>query len=514
LPDVNDDTDRIERRPPDRVDSCQLVPSTMLPLLISLSFLAPAALAAIVEQETRHQPVERQSLVTRGKGYLAAPVHAYKGTPKLPRRLKSRQETEPLENHQLGTTYTVDIEIGTPGQTVTVILDTGSPDLWVNPTCSTSGQPAYCRQFPRFDPSESSSLVDDGFRGTLRYGKGNVSLAYVTDTITIGSAQITEQMFGVARESHDIPMGILGLSTAVDPERGAEYPYVLDTMAEQGLINSRAFSLDLRAVDTPEGAIIFGGVDTRKFIGALAKLPIVEPQHTPLGADRYYVNLTAVGITYPNGSTEKSGDFELPIFLDSGGTLSQVPPNIFQAIGQSVPTAQFDPASGFYLADCSIKDEPGSVDFSFGDKTIRVAYPDFIWEVEGFCVVGVLPTEDEPIFGDTFLRAAYVVYDQENRNLHIAQAANCGTDIIEIGTGPDAVPSSTGQCTTTATRTDDGGGTRTGSPDGNTTDRPGPGGGSDNPDPNQSSNPAAPMKTVGVAAMAALVAINVGAMAM
>lgn len=64
---------------------------------------------------------------------------------------------------------------------------------------------------------------------------------------------------------------------------------------------------------------------------------------------------------------------------------------------------------------------------------------------------------------DTFLRAAYgelrdpavksllligisVVFDQENKNLHVANAANCGTNLIAIGNGPDAVPSVTGEC--------------------------------------------------------------------
>lgn len=57
---------------------------------------------------------------------------------------------------------------------------------------------------------------------------------------------------------------------------------------------------------------------------------------------------------------------------------------------------------------------------------------------------------DEPVLGDTFLRAAYVVYDQDNRNLHLAQAANCGTSLVAISTGADAVPSVTGDCTATA----------------------------------------------------------------
>ena len=64
------------------------------------------------------------------------------------------------------------------------------------------------------------------------------------------------------------------------------------------------------------------------------------------------------------------------------------------------------------------------------------------------CVHAVEPNTcvEEPVLGDSFLRAAYVVYDQDNRNLHLAQAANCGTELVAIGKGADAVPSIAGGC--------------------------------------------------------------------
>ncbi|KAK3332881.1 aspartic peptidase domain-containing protein [Cercophora scortea] len=393
----------------------------MLPFLLSLSLLAPAA-------------------------FIRAPINALPGLPKL----KRRQEEIDVANQKAGTSYTIDFEIGTPAQKVTLILDTGSPDLWVNPTCETSGQPEYCASFPVFDYNSSTTIVDLKVADVLSYGKGNVTIEYVTDTVTIGSAVIKKQILGIGFGSHDIPMGILGLSTSVNPDPAASYPYVLDNMATQGLINSRAFSLDLRSVDNPNGAIIFGGVDTGKFIGTLEKLPILDPADTPSGADRYWVTLAGVGLTFPNGSSETgSNSLDIPIFLDSGGTLSRLPTKVFNWIGENIPGAQFDTASGFYIVDCSLASQEGSVDFLFGSKTIQVAWADFIWEIQGVCVVGVLPEDTEPVFGDSFLRAAYVVYDQDNRNLHLAQAANCGSTIVAIKSGKDAVPSSAGECKTT-----------------------------------------------------------------
>lgn len=166
-------------------------------------------------------------------------------------------------------------------------------------------------------------------------------------------------------------------------------------MVEQGLIDSRAFSLDLRDVDSPDGSVIFGGVDTGKFIGELQKCPIIEPQDSPSGADRYWIYLTGLGMTLPSGESGLvgGGELELPVFLDSGGTMTRLPTEVFVAVGSVFPGAQYDSESGYFLVDCDVGDNSGSVDFVFGEKIISVAFDDFIWRVPGMedtCVLGVL----------------------------------------------------------------------------------------------------------------------------
>jgi hypothetical protein len=195
-------------------------------------------------------------------------------------------------------------------------------------------------------------------------------------------------------ESYDIPVGILGLSPPTSDAQ-TQYSFVLDSMADQGLIESRAFSLDLRNVDDPNGSVIFGGIDTGKFIGSLEKCPILDAAETPSGADRYWITMTGVGITLPDGESQSSDAIEVPVFLDSGGTLSRLPTPIYQAIGDSFPGAQLDQSSGFYYVDCDVGQQPGSVDFTFNNKKIAVPYADFIWEADaGQCVVGLLPNDD------------------------------------------------------------------------------------------------------------------------
>lgn len=149
----------------------------MLPLVFS-SLLAPALANAAVAS---HAPRPR-SIVTRGEGYIRATINPITGIPNLRRRATEAD----VINQQDGTRYAIDVEIGTPPQTLTLILDTGSPDLWVNPRCDTTFDPQDCASYPQFDYTKSSSLKTSGFADILSYGKGNVTIEYVADTVSIG----------------------------------------------------------------------------------------------------------------------------------------------------------------------------------------------------------------------------------------------------------------------------------------------------------------------------------------
>jgi hypothetical protein len=126
-------------------------------------------------------PYLRSQVTTHRDGSGAVP-----GWSKIRRAGSKRQDSTPLENQQGGTSYTIDIEVGTPPQRVTLIIDTGSSELWMNPTCETSGQPKYCQSFAQFDYTSSSTINDTGYSNLLAYGKGNVTIEYVTDVVSIG----------------------------------------------------------------------------------------------------------------------------------------------------------------------------------------------------------------------------------------------------------------------------------------------------------------------------------------
>lgn len=199
---------------------------------------------------------------------------------------------------------------------------------------------------------------------------------------------------------------------------------------------------------------------------------------------RYWVTLDTITLTSSDGSSTPISTEAFAVVLDSGNSLSRLPQDVVTALGSSFPTAQLDSSSGFYVVDCDVANSAGSVDFKFAGKTISVLYKDVIFQGStNECVLGVVPMGAQcglfwfstpstltispftrvlnrtperltapiialgvAILGDTFLRAAYAVFDQDNMNIHLAQAANCGQNLVVISSGPNAVPSVTGKC--------------------------------------------------------------------
>ncbi|KAI0414220.1 aspartic peptidase domain-containing protein [Xylaria grammica] len=237
------------------------------------------------------------------------------------------------------------------------------------------------------------------------------------------------------------------------------YPLIVDSLTTQGLSTTRLFSLDLGRQNSPGAAItgelVFGGVDTNRYAGMLQKVP------TDPSDPHYRVTLNSLAHR-PPGATVATPfiDANLPVsvIIDSGTTLSLLPESVVSKVAAQFPGAQSDGAGG-YRVDCAYQSRDGSVEFSFlagtGTVTINVSYNDFIWNSGGDCFLGVWTSTDLGVWilGDTFLRGAYVTFDQTNNALFMSNYVSCGdgSNLISVPAGPDAAANIPGACVVAAT---------------------------------------------------------------
>ncbi|CAK7215172.1 hypothetical protein SCUCBS95973_002391 [Sporothrix curviconia] len=328
--------------------------------------------------------------------------------------------------------YYAKLNFGTPAQAQYVQLDTGSFELWVNPTCTTglsAGDASFCEAVGHFDTSSSSTFASLGVGKQLQYGIGSANITYVTDDISLpGTSSVLSQVqFGVATSTTDEFSGILGIGYGLGLT--TRYPNFVDELALQNVTKVKAFSLALGSKTEQEGVIVFGGVDTSKFAGKLARLPITPAKFSPDGVPRYWVNMTGMSLTTPAGASKAYADSALQVFLDSGSTLTLLPTDLANSIASDFGATDGPNSDGFYTVDCSLVAAAGtgSLDFAFAGTTIRVPYSELIRQSGSACMLGLQASTDFVLLGDTFLRSAYVVIDQTDNVVWMAPYTNCGS---------------------------------------------------------------------------------------
>ncbi|KAI0517040.1 aspartic peptidase domain-containing protein [Xylaria bambusicola] len=361
-----------------------------------------------------------------------------------------------------GAAYLAELTIGTSKdgkkQVIDLLIDTGSFEMWVNPTCSKANVPEFCEAFGHYDPRRSSTSQRLNGRFMIKYGSGQVAGDYYKDDIYISGAKIENQQFGVANSSELVWFGILGLAHG-QGNGFINYPVLIDSITAKGLAKTKMFSMDLGNQISPGGAVVgelvFGGVDTNKYSGLLKKV------RTDPGDPHYRVTLNSLAHR-PPGSTKSTPfiDSNLPVsvIIDSGTTLSLLPEPVVEKIAAQFPGAQPDGAGG-YKIDCSYQSLDGSVDFSFfsesGPVTINVVYRDFIWNSGGDCFLGVWSSNELGlwILGDTFLRGAYIAFDQTNNALFMSNYVSCGdgqSNLVTVPAGPNEAAKIPGACNVAA----------------------------------------------------------------
>ncbi|PWY95964.1 acid protease [Aspergillus sclerotioniger CBS 115572] len=366
-----------------------------------------------------------------------------------PQRKRSTASAE-LVNLAANLGYTMNLTLGTPGQAVSVTLDTGSSDLWVN-----AGNSSACPcDYGSYNSSDSSTyeFVNEDFY--IQYVDNSEAAGdYVKDTLQFSNVTLTSFEFAVAYDG-DNDEGVFGIGYAAD-EASLEGTYTNfpQALVDQGVINSAAYSLWLDDLEKGQGTILFGGVNTAKYYGSLQTLPII-PEETDYGTEVYAefaVNLTAVHLEQSGKavSVNNSAEFPTSAVLDSGTALAYIPSSaaasIFDAVG-----AEYSDVYGYAVVNCSLKNEDITFYFEFAQSfNMTVDISEMVIDDDdgsGYCTFGLSASDDDTLLGDTFLRSTYVVYDLANNEVSIAQANfNPGTDhVLEIGTGANAVPNATG----------------------------------------------------------------------
>jgi hypothetical protein len=333
---------------------------------------------------------------------------------------KRAEGSSSLTNYEDDSTWYTTVQVGTPSADYSLVLDTGSSDVWISSSSYT--------------PADSSTFVNKSAAFDISYGSGDVAGYVASETFTIAQHEVTGQTFAVATDVGSGLLdgttdGIVGLGFSSLSVDGAEpiwqsageteFSFYLeeDTSTASttggssgggGQGNPGVPGRRKRATSTtsPGGIFTLGGANTSLYTGDINWLTVTEEAYWTVQLGGISLQGYSAGIGSLNAAA-----------IDTGTTLLGGPDTIIEALYAQIPNSEaLSSASGYYGYPC---DTTINATITFGNQQYTLSSSDFeVSEISnGVCLgaffsVGSVTSRSSLnwIVGDVFLKSVYSIF--------------------------------------------------------------------------------------------------------
>jgi len=311
------------------------------------------------------------------------------------------------------------ITVGTNGETVKVVYDTGSSNLWVpNKDCcgATSSHSFYHHE-------KSSTYTANGTKFHIQYGSGPVAGFYSRDRMQIGDISIDDYLFAEVNDVSGLgaayPIGkfdgICGMgwdSISVD---GVETP--VRALVASSKLPEPVFSFYIG--DNKQGELTIGGVNTDYFTGDFTYVPLKAKSYWEIALDSVKLNGAVV-----DSDTASA-------VVDSGTSLMAGPSAVVKNIAKTLG------ATGIlgkeFIIGCNKK---FSVDWTIDGKDYTFTNTDMNIADGPLCIFGMMPIDIPAprgplwILGDVFMRKYYTKFDVGQERVGFATSKSSTSVVV------------------------------------------------------------------------------------
>ncbi|KAF1393856.1 hypothetical protein PFLUV_G00020390 [Perca fluviatilis] len=346
-----------------------------------------------------------------------------------------------------GRGYYIEMSIGTPGQKVNILVDTGSSNFAV----AAAPHPFITHYF---NTALSSTYQSVGRTVAVRYTQGNWEGELGVDHVSIpkglnGTVSINIAAI-LSSDGFFLPgvnwQGILGLAYPMlaRPDSSVE-PFFNSLVQQLGIPD--IFSLQMcgaglsasSTADPAGGSLIMGGAEPTLYRGSVWYTPIVEEWYYQVEVLKLEVGDQNLDLDCREYNMDKA-------IVDSGTTLLRLPVNVFNAVVEAITRSSLiqDFSSGFWDGSklaCWMKGEAPWMFFpklsiylratntsqSFRITILPQLYIQPITDVDGTldCFrFGLSSSANGLVIGATVMEGFYVVFDRAQQRLGFA-LSNC-----------------------------------------------------------------------------------------
>ncbi|KAI7279493.1 Vacuolar protease [Hortaea werneckii] len=315
--------------------------------------------------------------------------------------------------------YYFDISIGTPPQDFSVIVDTGSANVWIPSKDCTS---LACHVHSKYDHDASETYAPNGSQVSISYASGSIEGYISRDSLHVGDLTIHDQLFAEATLEPGLALalgrcdGVIGL--AYQPVAVNDIPPPIFNMLHQGLLDEPVFAVFLSHVDDRDddsSEIVFGGQNEMHYEGSIVRLPLRRKAFWEVDFDAF------------NFGTETATFDSAGILFDTGTSMIALPRALVELIHSRIG-AKWSPVTGQYSVDCQLRSQLPDMTFTLGGSEFPISATDYILELQDSCLSVFLaldvPDDSGPlaVLGQPFLRRWYSIYDFKNASVGLARA--------------------------------------------------------------------------------------------
>ncbi|WWC66691.1 uncharacterized protein I206_100595 [Kwoniella pini CBS 10737] len=333
------------------------------------------------------------------------------------------------------------ISIGTPPQSIPVLPDTGSSDLFVfGPNCMTCNLANHTY----YEPTRSNTYKNISDDWKFLYADGSGALGYTSnDIISFGQGrqQLSTSLdfaiatliggsdFKLSQRSGVMGLGLDGMSTI---KQGST---LFSKLVKSNALTENLLSIRLQKGQQYQGTVYqegkgqytFGGIEESYLIGGRQGLTWVDVQ------SQNYWGISMDDISVGSDSV-LSQDNTTPrrAIIDTGTTLIITSNKAASSIHAQIKGSWQDPKSSIWYIPCTTSyPATGNIFFTISGNKFGVPIADLAWKTSnqynGMCVSGVQSgMENFTVLGDMFMKNHYVV---------LSYGSNANDNQIQVGLG-------------------------------------------------------------------------------
>ncbi|XP_062844077.1 beta-secretase 2 isoform X2 [Trichomycterus rosablanca] len=358
-----------------------------------------------------------------------------------------------------GKGYYIEMVVGTPGQTLNILVDTGSSNF----ALAAAPHP-YVTKF--FNRALSSTYTTGGKSVAAKYTQGDWEGELGTDIITIPQGPNGTFVINIVAilTSNDFFLpginwqGILGLAYPflARPDPSVE-PFFNSLVEQTGIPD--VFSLQMcgagistgTVTNQADGSLIMGGIEPTLYRGSMWYTPILKEWYYQVEVLKLEVDDRNLNLDCREYNTDKA-------IVDSGTTLLRLPEKVFKAVVEAITQTSLDLSSSFFAGTklaCWVKEESPWRFFpkisiylraTNSSQSFRLTiHPQlYIQPIAGVGDVlncfrfGISPSANGLVIGATVMEGFYVIFDRERKRVGFAAstcAVSAGVPVSEIA-GP------------------------------------------------------------------------------